>query len=93
MPWWGWVAAGMMMLVAELALVDAAFYLVFRGVSALLVGTPDLPGISLPFWMQWTLFAVLVIASTCGEAVELRATAEPRESKRVPGAAWDGSKD
>jgi hypothetical protein len=63
MPWWGWVAAGMLMLVAELALVDAAFYLVFLGISALLVGTAELAGFSLPFWMQWTLFALLAVGS------------------------------
>jgi membrane protein implicated in regulation of membrane protease activity len=63
MPWWGWVAAGMLMLVAELALVDAAFYLVFLGISALLVGAALLAGFSLPFWMQWTSFAVLAVCS------------------------------
>ncbi len=63
MPWWGWVAAGMLMLVAELALVDAAFYLVFLGISALLVGAAELFGFHLPFWMQWTLFALLAVAS------------------------------
>jgi len=63
MPWWGWVAAGMMMLVAELALVDAAFYLVFLGISALLVGALALAGVPLPFWMQWTVFALLAVGS------------------------------
>jgi len=63
MPWWGWIAAGMMLLVAELFLVDVDFYLVFLGVSALLVGSAELAGISLPFWLQWTLFAVLSVAS------------------------------
>ncbi len=63
MPWWGWIAAGMMLLVAELALVDAAFYLVFLGISALLVGSVELAGIPLPYWMQWVLFALLAVAS------------------------------
>jgi membrane protein implicated in regulation of membrane protease activity len=63
MSWWGWIAAGMLMLVAELALVDAAFYLVFLGISALLVGAVVLAGIDLPFWMQWTLFALLAVGS------------------------------
>jgi membrane protein implicated in regulation of membrane protease activity len=63
MPWWGWIAAGMMLLVAELGLVDAAFYLFFLGISALIVGSLELAGFALPFWLQWTLFALLVVAS------------------------------
>ena len=63
MPWWGWIAAGMMLLVAEIALVDADFYLVFLGVAALIVGTAELAGLPLPYWMQWTTFAVLAVGS------------------------------
>lgn len=63
MPWWGWIAAGMLLLVAELGLVDAAFYLVFLGIAALIVGALELVGIALPFWLQWTLFALLAVAS------------------------------
>jgi len=62
MPWWGWVVVGALMLSAELAFVDAQFYLVFLGVSALAVGLVGLAGIDLPVWGQWLLFAVLSLA-------------------------------
>jgi len=63
MPWWGWIAVGALVLSAELAFVDAAFYLVFIGLSALLVGALVLGGVALPFWGQWLLFAGLAVGS------------------------------
>jgi membrane protein implicated in regulation of membrane protease activity len=63
MPWWGWIAAGTLLLGAELTFVEAEFYLVFLGASALLVGLLELGGIPLPFWGQWMLFAVLAVGS------------------------------
>lgn len=63
MPWWGWIAAGMMLLTAELFLVDFDFYFVFLGVAALLVGSLELAGLALPIYLQWTLFAVLAVVS------------------------------
>ncbi len=38
MQWWAWIAVGAILLGSELALVDAQFYLVFIGASALVVG-------------------------------------------------------
>jgi membrane protein implicated in regulation of membrane protease activity len=38
MSWWGWVIGGAVLLGAELAFVDAQFYLVFVGSAALVVG-------------------------------------------------------
>ena len=35
MEWWAWIAAGAILLGSELAFVDAQFYLVFVGASAL----------------------------------------------------------
>jgi len=63
MPWWGWVTIGTLLLAAELSFVDLEFYLVFLGISALLVGLLELGGISMPFWMQWLVFAVLALGS------------------------------
>ena len=39
MPWWGWILVGTLLLAAELFVVQADFYLVFLGFSALVVGT------------------------------------------------------
>jgi len=63
MPWWGWVTIGAMLLIAEVTVVDLEFYLIFLGISALLVGALGLAGVAMPIWMQWVVFAILAIAS------------------------------
>ena len=63
MMWWGWMVLGALLLIVELLAVDAQFYLVFLGVSAVLVGLVSLMGIELPEWGQWALFAVLALIS------------------------------
>lgn len=63
MPWWGWIAVGAMLFVAEMGFVDMEFYLVFLGVSALLVGLAGLGGVELPVWGQWLAFAALALVS------------------------------
>jgi inner membrane protein len=63
MAWWAWIVIGAILLGAELAIVDAQFYLVFMGLAALLVGVLDLAGIHLPEWSQWLIFAALAVMS------------------------------
>ncbi len=63
MPWWGWIALGAMLFVAEMGFVDMEFYLVFLGASALLVGMAGLGGVELPVWGQWLTFAGLALVS------------------------------
>jgi membrane protein implicated in regulation of membrane protease activity len=63
MPWWGWIILGLLLLGSELAFLDAAFYLVFIGAAAAVVGLVLLGGILMPFWAQWILFAVLAIVA------------------------------
>jgi membrane protein implicated in regulation of membrane protease activity len=63
MTWWTWMIAGALLLGAELAFIDAQFYLVFVGTSALVVGLVGLAGIEWPQWAQWASFGVLAIAS------------------------------
>jgi membrane protein implicated in regulation of membrane protease activity len=63
MIWWGWVAAGAILLGAELAFVNTQFYFVFIGGAAIITGgvaalVPGFEG-----WMQWALFALLMIVS------------------------------
>ena len=62
MSWWAWMIGGVILLGAELAFVDAQFYLVFVGSAAIVVGI--LVTLA-PFeqWVQWALFAGLTIAS------------------------------
>ena len=63
MSWWGWVIAGAILLGAELAFVNAQFYLVFIGTAAIVVGlvTALTPGLAV--WAQWAIFAILAIVS------------------------------
>lgn len=63
MNWWGWVVVGAILLGAELALVNAEFYFVCIGLAAIITGvvTALVPGV-MP-WMEWALFAGLVILS------------------------------
>ena len=63
MPWWGWITVGALLLVAEMAVVDLEFYLVFLGISALLTGLAVFAGVGLPEWGQWLLFAALAAVS------------------------------
>jgi membrane protein implicated in regulation of membrane protease activity len=63
MEWWAWIAVGAILLVSELAFVDAQFYLVFVGAAALVVGFLDLSGLLPAVWMQWLLFALLAVFS------------------------------
>jgi hypothetical protein len=63
MAWWGWIALGALLLAAEMGLVDAGFYLVFLGLSALALGLLGLAGLGGPAWLQWLLFAAIAAAS------------------------------
>ncbi len=62
MSWWGWLIVGIVLAGAELA-ADAAFYLVFAGAAAIVLGLVGLAGLGLPVWAQWLAFAVLAVAS------------------------------
>lgn len=63
MPWWGWLIIGVGLLGVEMFVIDAQFYLVFLGVSAVVVGLLGLGGIALPDWAQWLVFAALSIVA------------------------------
>lgn len=61
--WWVWAVVGVLLLAAELFLVEADFFLVFLGVSAILTGLLALAFPSLPDWAAWLSFAVLAVVS------------------------------
>jgi hypothetical protein len=63
MQWWAWIAIGAILLGSELTLVNAQFYLVFLGISALLVGALEVAGLLGADWLQWTTFAVVAVVS------------------------------
>ena len=63
MPWWGWIIFGALLLGSELMFIDAAFFLVFIGLAAIITGLVGLLGMSLDYWVQWILFAGLSLAA------------------------------
>ena len=63
MPWWAWLIVGALLVGVELIAADAAFYFIFIGVSALLVGLVQLAGAELVSWQQWLLFGIVSVAS------------------------------
>jgi membrane protein implicated in regulation of membrane protease activity len=64
--WWGWIIAGAILLGAELAVVDAQFYLVLVGAAAILVGLLALGVPALGPAAQWGAFGVLGIVLMLG---------------------------
>jgi membrane protein implicated in regulation of membrane protease activity len=66
MQWWAWIAVGAILLGAELTFVNAQFYLVFVGASALIVGFLGLAELNVPAWLQWLLFILLAVGSLLG---------------------------
>lgn len=63
MLWWAWCILGVVLLGVELLAVDAQFYLVFAGLSAVVVGVLGLVGLELPVAVQWLLFAALAVTA------------------------------
>ena len=61
MPWWGWMILGALLLGAELLGVDAAFYLVFIGLAAVITGLLEVFGLNLEPWAQWLVFALVAL--------------------------------
>lgn len=60
MPWWGWIVIGAVLLVAEVA-IGTDFWLVFFGLSALLVGILGLAGVHLAIAVQWVIFGAAAV--------------------------------
>lgn len=63
MEWWAWLVLGMALMAVELTLIEAAFYLIFLGVAAMLVGVIHLVGPEMSVSAQWVTFAVLALGS------------------------------
>jgi membrane protein implicated in regulation of membrane protease activity len=61
MTWWGWIIGGAVLLGAELAFVNAQFYLVFIGSAAILVGLATELVYPLEEWAQWAVFGILAL--------------------------------
>ena len=62
MIWWHWFLLGLVFLIVEL-LAPGGFYLLFFGLSALVVGTIVGLEIVQVQWAAWILFSILSVAS------------------------------
>lgn len=62
MLWWQWVILGMVLAAIEMA-GPGAFFFIFFGVGAVLVGLLVLVGAGGPPWVQWLLFSILSLVS------------------------------
>jgi len=62
MIWWYWMILGLALLGTEMT-TPGGFYIIFFGLSSLVVGT--LAGLDLvqAEWLQWLLFSVIAVAS------------------------------
>jgi membrane protein implicated in regulation of membrane protease activity len=62
MIWWYWMVLGLVLLGAEMT-TPGGFYIIFFGLSALLVGTLAGLDVVQADWLQWLLFSVIAVAS------------------------------
>jgi membrane protein implicated in regulation of membrane protease activity len=62
MTWWMWIVLGVTLAAIELA-TPGGFFVIFFGVSALVVGLLDVLDIADRDWVQWLLFTVLAIVA------------------------------
>jgi membrane protein implicated in regulation of membrane protease activity len=62
MIWWYWMLLGLLLLGAEM-MTPGGFYMLFLGVSAMIVGT--LTGLDVigAEWLQWLLFSGIAVAA------------------------------
>ena len=62
MGWWLWIVLGFALLLLEIA-TPGAFYFIFFGASALVVGVLALTGVVSTQWMEWMLFSIFAAGS------------------------------
>jgi membrane protein implicated in regulation of membrane protease activity len=60
--WWHWLVIGLLLVLVELA-TPGGFFVIFFGLSALIVGALAGFGLAGPVWTQLLLFSVLSVAS------------------------------
>lgn len=64
MVWWAWVLIGLTIIAIEFTLVDAAFYLFFIGLAAMLTGAILWIGFEASIAVHYVLFVVIAITIT-----------------------------
>ena len=85
MQWWAWIAIGAILLGSELTLVNAQFYLVFLGISALIVGVLQVAGLITADWLQWASFAVISVISMLTFRKQIYEKMRRKRQRQSPG--------
>ena len=62
MTWWLWEVLGLALAAIELA-TPGGFFVIFFGVSAIVVGALALAGLVTTAWIQWALFTVMALVA------------------------------
>lgn len=62
MTWWYWMLLGLLLLGAEM-MTPGGFYILFFGLSALIVGTLAGLGLIEADWLQWLSFSAVAVGS------------------------------
>jgi hypothetical protein len=62
MTWWYWMVLGLGLLGAEMT-TPGGFYIIFFGLSAIVVGTLAGLDVVATDWLQWLLFSVIAVGS------------------------------
>jgi membrane protein implicated in regulation of membrane protease activity len=88
MQWWMWLAAGLVLVVAELA-TPGGFVLIFFGIAALTVGVLGLLGAVTSPTIQFLLFSVLAVAMLAILRGRLQSKLNPRSSAQVDSLIGD----
>jgi inner membrane protein len=61
MTWWAWLILGFALMAAEV--VTTGIFVIFIGISAVIVGLLSWAGVGGPPWMEWLLFSILSLVS------------------------------
>ena len=62
MTWWLWEVLGLALAAIELA-TPGGFFIIFFGISAIIIGALVLAGLLGPAWIQWALFSVIALVA------------------------------
>ena len=83
MVWWAWIVLGAGLLAAEIVL-STDFYLVFFGLSGLLLGLVLAVGVPLPAPAQWLIYAAVAAGSLLFYRMKIRARFLSPSEERGP---------
>jgi membrane protein implicated in regulation of membrane protease activity len=85
---WMWIALGLLLAALELA-TPGGFFIIFFGVSAVLVGLGQLAGILTPAWAQWSAFTVMALIALVVFRKPLLKWVQPADRRAVDSLVGD----